>query len=323
VRQLALFFLPLIGCDDPPTVHLAQAATGTVEHTISSVNSGTVRAERDAVLAFGTVGRVKAVHRSLGDTVREGEVIAELENEDLVAAFETAKSEHERVESLVRARTIASYEREGARRMLELSRANLEKSLIRAPFEGIITELNLEAGELSQITTPDPRAKVRLVDLRPRYIEAEIDEVDLRFVQVGAEARVEVLATRAEAFNARVRRVIPFVSTLREQDRTAQVELELEHGAPLLPPGASADVEIVAARRVGVTTVPTRAVLGRAGSRYVFRFDSGVARKAPVEVGLGNYERTEVISGITEGARLVLPSESIELEDGLAVAPAS
>jgi HlyD family secretion protein len=194
-----------------------------------------------------------------------------------------------------------------------------EKSLIRAPFEGIVAEKNIEVGQLSQITAVIPLAPIRLIDTQPRYVTVEIDEVDLPKVRLGMQARVKVLAVRREPFKAVVRKVIPFVSSVREQDRTSEVELNLESEDILLPAGASADVEIVTATKSDVTVVLSRTVLGRGSGRYVFTLRGQRVLKRPVVVGLTGYNLTEIVSGLDVGEQVVMPSERVELTDGLAV----
>jgi HlyD family secretion protein len=196
-----------------------------------------------------------------------------------------------------------------------------EKSIIRAPFDGIVVERNVEAGQLSQITAVIPLAPFRLVDTAPRYVDVEIDEVDLPKVKVGMPARIKVLAVRKEPFKAVVRKVIPFVSSVREQDRTSEVEITVENEGILLPPGASADVEIVVETKQDAVLVPVKAVLGRGADRYVYTLDGSTLRRTAVKVGITSYTATEISAGVGPGAEIVMPSEKVELQDGLRVQP--
>jgi hypothetical protein len=118
-----------------------------------------------------------------------------------------------------------------------------------------------------------------------------------------------------------VRKVIPFVSSIREQDRTSEIELTVDSEGILLPPGASADVEVVTNTKRDVVLAPPKAVLGRGGHRYVFVLDRSIIRKTQVQVGISGFISTELVSGVSAGAEIVLPSEKVELVDGLKVAP--
>jgi len=160
---------------------------------------------------------------------------------------------------------------------------------------------------------------VRLIDQAPRYVRAEIDELDLSKIRTGAKARITVLTTQRAPFTATVRKVVPFISTIREQDRTAEIELAVDSGAVLLPVGASADVEIILTQKTNVLIVPSRAVLGRKDSRYVFKYVDGKAKKTSVELGITGYDNTEILSGLSENDTVVIPSDDLDVLDGSSV----
>lgn len=311
----------VIGCKKRPEVNTAAVTKAKVEETVSSVNSGTTRAEQIAELAFGTVGRVNEVNCELGQVVREGDILAQVENSDLKSRRDVALEELERAKRLSQSQAASRSNVIQAQGNYDAAVTAFEKSLIKAPFDGIVVEQNLEEGQLSQITAVIPLAPIKLVDLQPRYVRAEIDEVDLPKVREGLPARIKILAIRREPFKATVRRVVPFVSTVREQDRTSEIELTVDNEKVLLPPGASADVEIITATKEDVLTVPSRAVLGRGTERYVYKLEGGRIHKTPIKVGISGYAVTEVVSGLQLGDRVVLPSEKVELVEGLAVKP--
>lgn len=311
----------VIGCKKRPEVNTAAVTKAKVEETVSSVNSGTTRAEQIAELAFGTVGRVNEVNCELGQVVREGDILAQVENSDLKSRRDVALEELERAKRLSQSQAASRSNVIQAQGNYDAAVTAFEKSLIKAPFDGIVVEQNLEEGQLSQITAVIPLAPIKLVDLQPRYVRAEIDEVDLPKVREGLPARIKILAIRREPFKATVRRVVPFVSTVREQDRTSEIELTVDNEKVLLPPGASADVEIITATKEDVLTVPSRAVLGRGTERYVYKLEGGRIHKTPIKVGISGYAVTEVVSGLQLGDRVVLPSEKVELVEGLAVIP--
>lgn len=321
IRYLLTLFLVLFlcSCSEPPAARGAKVEHSLVESVITGVNSGTVRSEKIADLAFGTVGRVKALNVDLGDKVEEGEILAELENEDLLSQLRNAQQESERRRKLNSEKMVSLSELEGTIRQVDVARGAYEKSLIRAPFSGIITELNLEVGQLSQITAVMPKPLMKIIDLEKRYVRAEMDEVDLGKLKLGQPARVKILAVRSEPFAATVRRVIPYVSTIKEQDRTSEIELTVESEGILLPVGASADVEVVIERKESVLSVPSRALLGRGTERYVFVEKDGRAERRDVKIGLFNYDRAEIIAGLSEGEVVILPNETLELSDGTKV----
>jgi len=301
-------------------VRVAPVTKAHVEATVSSVNSGTVRAEGNTELAFGTVGRVKEVNVKLGDSVRAGQILAQVENDDLTSRLQSALEEYERSQRLSKSDAMSKSGVTQARANYDAAVTAYEKSLIKAPYDGVVAELNLEVGELSQITAVIPQAPIRIVDVKPRYVRAEIDEVDLPKVKAGLPARVKILAIRKEPFKARVRKVVPFVSSIREQDRTSEIELDIDSEGLVLPAGASADVEVITDTKDDVLTVTSRALLGRGEDRYVYVLAGSKIKKTPVRIGIYGYTVSEIASGLSPSDEVVLPSDKFELTDGLRVA---
>jgi HlyD family secretion protein len=247
--------------------------------------------------------------------------LAEIENGDLKSRLDVAAEELTRAQRLSESKAASRSNVIQAQGAYDAAVTAYDKSIIRAPFDGLIAELNLEVGQLSQITAVIPLAPIRLVDTKPRYIRVEIDEVDLPKVQTGLPARVKVLAIRREPFRATVRKVVPYISSIREQDRTSEIELTVDSEGLLLPAGASADVEIVTDTKSNVLTVISKAVLGRGKERYVYRIESGRLQRVPVQVGISGFAVTEIVSGLAEGDEVALPSDKADLREGLAITP--
>jgi len=316
--SLLLFFF-FLSCRSAPTLKAIKVAPSTVESTVSTISSGTVHAEQQAVLSFGSVGRVGKILAKAGDKVTQGQVLAELENSELQIIFSDSQKEFERAKKLFQESLVSRVALDEAKKALEVARAHLDKSVIKAPFDGVITELNLELGELAQTATQATKPPIRIVDLKPRVVKGDIDEIDLSKVKTGNPARVRIPAVRNEVFAAEVTRVIAFVDTTKEQDRTSQIELKLMGETSPLPVGASAEIEIVTEKKENALAIPTRVVLGRGDSRYVYRFESGKIYKTDIRIGTGNYLRSEVVSGLKIGDTVVFPSDDVDLKDQLSV----
>ena len=254
---ICLILLTLSGCGKTPVVQTVKPAIRTIEATVSGVTSGTVRAEKVAELAFGAVGRVKTLSVKVGDTVQSGAILAEIENQDLISILDTTRRENVRRQQLRASNALAQTDLDQILRDVQMAQVAVEKSKIVAPYDGLIVEQNLEVGQLSQITAVEPLPLIKIVDLGPRYVRAEIDEVDLSRIKVGQRARVRILAIRREPFSASVRKVVQYVSSVREQDRTAEIELTIdgEDGSRFHSCAASWDA---AGRRPGYRHRPPR-----------------------------------------------------------------
>lgn len=325
IKSARHFFLVMIsvgllsGCSKSPVVRGIAVTLTDVETTVTTINSGTVYAESQAVLNFGAMGRVAQVNVSVGDLVKKGAILSSLENGDLRVSSETARAELERVQKLFKEKLVSQSALDESRRAMEIARVNYEKSLIVAPFDGLVTDVNLRTGEIAQVSSLIESPPIRLVDQKSRIIKGDIDELDLNHVQAGMKARVKIPAMGNKIFEAIVSKAIPFVSSTREQDRTSKIELTLSEGGSSIPVGASADVEVLVNQKQSVPALPARAVLGTSRHRYVYKVQNGVLKKVSVEVGVGNYDRREMISGVEVGDLIALPGDKYVLEDGISV----
>ncbi len=319
---LILSLIALASCGGKVEVEAIKMEKGTVESTVTTTNSGTVEAREQAELAFGTPGRIAKIHVSLGAKVQKGTLIAELENADLRAVYNEALKDFERSQELYKNGLVSVANLDGVNRAREVARINLDKTIIKAPFDGMITALNLKIGEFYQSgasLAAEKKIDVQIIDLKSRLIKGEIDEVDLQKVQIGQDARVKIPAMKNQIIKARLTKVVPFVSTVKDQDRTSQIELEILENQSLIPVGASADVEIVVESKKDANILPAMVLTGVGKSRSVFIIDGSKLIKRAVKVGTGNYERVEILEGVTAGELVAKPLEGVELIDGMKV----
>jgi HlyD family secretion protein len=209
----------------------------------------------------------------------------------------------------------ASAER--ARSAVRLARAQLAQTVLRAPFDGIVADTFIEVGEW---TAPSPPALpippvLDLIDTRSIYISAPMDEVDSGRIKQGQPARVSVDSLPGKHFPAQVVEVAPYVLDKLEQNRTVEIELELDDAevAAGLLPGTSADAEVILSARDDVLRVPTQALIE--GGR-VLVLDGGRLVSRTLQVGLRNWDWTEVVSGLAAGDRVVTSLDRPEVKAG-------
>lgn len=232
-------------------------------------------------------------------------------SEDLLDASESA---HRTAIATCQA-SKANVARAGA--AIFVAQTELAKTVLRAPFDGIVAEVSIEVGEW---TTPSPPAVpvpavIDILDPSSIFISAPMDEVDSARILAGQAARITVDSHRDEVYSGSVTRVAPYVLDLQEQNRTVEIEVELEDAAfaPTLLPGTSADVEVILTVREDALRVPTSALIQ--GERVLlFEGDRLVERR--VTTGLRNWDHTEIASGLEEGDRLVTSLDRPEIVAG-------
>ena len=198
-----------------------------------------------------------------------------------------------------------------------LARAQLDKTVLRAPFDGVVADTFIEEGEW---TSPSPPALpippiLDLIDTRSIYVSAPLDEVDSGRIRKGQTARVTVDSQPGKHFTARVVEVAPYVMDRLEQNRTLEIELELDdvQAASSLLPGTSADAEVILSARDDVLRVPTSALL-EGGKVLVLEANRLVERT--LQVGLRNWDMTEVTGGLAQGDRVVVSLDRPEVKAG-------
>jgi HlyD family secretion protein len=207
-----------------------------------------------------------------------------------------------------------------ARASLDLAQATLEKSVIRAPFDGVVAELRGEVGEFVAPSTPGVMIPsiIDLIDLASLYVNAPLDEVDIGRITVGLPVRVTIDAYADRAFTGSVARIAPYVQDVREQSRTFDIEVEMAaigEGVNLLP-GTTADVEVILSATDDVLRIPSYALLE--GNRVLVVRD-GKLVGLPVQTGLRNWEHVEITSGLAAGDRVVTSLDRAEVVEGARV----
>jgi HlyD family secretion protein len=203
---------------------------------------------------------------------------------------------------------------------IDVARAQLERTILRAPFDGIVAEINGEVGEFvtpSPVGVPTPPT-VDLVDGSCLYISAPIDEVDAPAVRAGQRALISLDAFPDRRFPGFVRRVAPYVLDTEKQARTVEVEAEIENPEKYnLLPGYSADVEIILENRENVLRIPSQAILD--GKRVlVLDPATGLLEARDIGKGVANWEFTEVSSGLKAGELVVTSVDREGVADGAA-----
>ena len=191
---------------------------------------------------------------------------------------------------------------------LRLQQIMLDESRLRAPFAGIVAQINGEPGEFvtpSPPGIPTPPA-VDLIDDSCLYVRAPIDEIEAARLQVGQPVRITLDAFRGRVFEGRLNRIAPFVSELEKQARTVDVDVlftPAPENANLLV-GYSADIEVILASRDAVPRIPTETLLE--GNR-VLRYDpdSQTLVDQAITSGLANWSWTEITAGLAPGQRIL------------------
>jgi RND family efflux transporter MFP subunit len=193
-------------------------------------------------------------------------------------------------------------------RLDELS-VTLSDTSVVSPVDGFVGRRNLDAGAFAGGNT----AILSVVDIGIVRMVANLVEKDFRRVQSGAPALVEVDAFPGEQFMGHVGRVAPIFDPAT---RTATMEIEVPNPGYRLKPGMYARVRLTVERKADALTVARAAVVDVQGRRGVYVVGEGdVAQFTDVQTGIADAERIEIISGVTEGTKVVTTG-ALAIRDG-------
>jgi len=239
------------------------------------------------------------------------------------------------------ARTALASARERVRESraaMDTSSDALSKTSIDSPISGRVTKINAEEGETVVTGTMNMPGSVILTvsDLSRIEAEVEVDEAAVARIRLGQKGTVRVDAFPEREFAGEVVEIAD--SAVKKQEVAYfAVKLRIAEAGQGLRPGMTARARIEAESRKGVLVVPIAAVVEKkeggakdaplsnpAEEKIVYRLQGGKARPAPVEVGLTDETKAEILSGLKEGEKIAVgPYRTLKtLKDGAAVTEA-
>jgi HlyD family secretion protein len=231
--------------------------------------------------------RLRRGERPSGDTARITTYTLELDRQEIaVRAADRARAENGVAEA----------------------RANLAGTRLLAPIDGVVTELMADLGEtISRAAVEQGRPVMTISDLTHVAILAEIDQTQVSDLQPNLAAQIMIPAFPDRLFEGHISTISP-CGQRRENTAVFPVRIEIKGEAGEAGrPGLTALAEIVAVEKPQVLLVDRRAVR-RAGTEYVATvLQQGQAKEVKVKVGRSDGDRFEVLDGLREGDRVVLP----------------
>lgn len=303
---------------------------------ISASYAGTANLEApvEAQVVAKTSGVVLQLMAEEGDAVRAGQVLARidpdrarLEMERTRAAVRKLENNFRRAQELLASKLVSAesveqirYDLESARASYDLARLELSYTDIVAPFDGVVAQRMVKAGNL----VPLNGAAFRVVDHSRLEAVLNVPEREMAILKAGMPLRMVVDAVPGRAFEGRVGRTSPVVDA---GSGTFRVVAVFEGGGDLRP-GMFGRIEVVYDERKDALALPRVALLEDEGEPAVFVVRDGKVQRVPVQLGYINGEFAEVRAGLAEGDQVVTAGK-VAIRDGSevevinAAAPAS
>ena len=286
-------------------------------------------------------GKIAKIYVEEGDRVEKGQLLAELDTRAVrlqldqaqaalavaEANYNDAQKNMERMERLKKedaasdqqyekiklAYEAADAQHKQARATVNLARYNLDVSLMKAPFSGVVASKNAEVGEVinPMMGGFSPTSGVlTLMDFSRVKIEIDATQQDVARIKKGQPAQLRVTALPDRIFQGRVSIVN---ITADPVSKKFKVEVTVDNPDLALRPNTFGEVSLEVSTHEHALVIPQNAVLE---NRYVFRVkDSNTVERVELNLGLQNSDRIEVINGLKEGD-LVVVEGNFGLEDG-------
>ncbi len=342
---VVVFIVFMLTAAKPIPVRVLALKPGHLRVIVNATTTSTIKSETEVTLSAQRTGRVTVLPVKEGDVVKRGALIARLDlTEEAVqsestleqskATYEEADKNLKRMQDLFDKGMVAQQDIDGVRRTYEVAKSQYEAarddvkvkkdySVIRAPFNGVVSKKYTEVGEL---LVPGKQI-VTIVNPDKIYVLATIDEVDVGRLRLGQPVTITVDAFPGEKFEGTIRRISPIVSGGKLETRTADVWIYFTKKDHRMKPGMSADVEILVATLENVLSVPSQAVIEREGKKKIFVADGndlkpGMTTRVhllPVGIGETNWSFTQITGGLQSGAYIVTTPEAAGLKDGAKV----
>lgn len=263
--------------------------------------------------------RIARLLVDVGDHVRAGQKLAEMENSALAQAkaqYDNNKANFERADELYKFGGESKANWESMKTAYEVSKLTyenmLENTSLISPISGLVTARNYDVGDM---VVASPIFVVQQID--PVKIYINVSESLYSYIKKGMSVDVELDAIPEKKFEGKVSRITPLIDP---QTRTFEVELTVANGKEEIKPGMYARATMSYGSRKNVV-VPDRAVVKMMGSGdrfiYVLKADGTVSYQK-VELGRRMNDKFEVLSGVADGDEVVVSGQSA-LKNGIAV----
>jgi HlyD family secretion protein len=191
---------------------------------------------------------------------------------------------------------------------------DLANATIRAPIRATVLTRDVELGSpVSSILNLGANATLvmTLGDIDQVFVRGKVDEADIGRVQLGQPARIRVETFRDKVFNGKVTQISP-MGVEKDNVTNFEVRVSIDNPGKELKANMTANAEIVLEEHPNSLLVPEAAVIydqqKKAFVDLVDPASKNGRRRVPITLGIGNGTRIQVVDGVKEGDRLVLPS---------------
>ena len=304
--------------DVAPTVSVEQVSVREVPQL--STYTSTVQAYVKNNIAPQSGSRIKKINVEVGDFVKKGQVLAEMDQIQLQQAelqMKNKEIEYNRLKKLHEAGGLSQSDLDAVELAYQVSKTTyenlLENSVLLSPINGVVTARNYDVGDMYAMSAP----VFTVEQIVPVKLLVGISESDYSKVKKGDSVEITADAIPGKTFYGKITRIYP---TIDPATRTFTVEVVVDNNYKTLRPGMFARVTIKFGTNNNVV-IPDIAIVKQQGSgeRFVYVLnEDGTVSYVKVVLGRRMGAEYEVLEGLTDGATIVTGGQ-IRLKDGVKV----
>ena len=275
------------------------------------ITSGTILSNEEVELKGEVAGKIINIYFKEGSSVKKGDLLVKINDAELQAQLAKAKynlklledREHRQRVLLEREAIsqedydVSLNELNVVKADIELVKAQVAKTEIRAPFDGVIGLKNVSEGSFVNTET----IIATLQDINPIKIDFSIPEKYSGSVKVGDQIRFKVVG-KDETYTGKVYAIEPKIDP---QTRTLKLRAVYSNAARSILPGSFADVELILHEIQGALMVPTYSIIPELKGQKVFLYRNGKAFPQNVEIGIRTDTRVQITNGLAENDSLI------------------
>jgi len=298
--------------------------------------TGTIDAWKKLNLIPDVGGKISKIFVNIGERVSKGDILSELEQKTFLlrleqaeagyavaeAGFVSAEKNYQRALQLKKEESMSTQQFEqietgyqsakaqlkSATASLDLAKWQVDVSVIKAPFSGVITAKYLNEGDMINPQMPGAPGIVQLMDLSKLKIQVFASEKEIAQIKKGQKAIVYPDALPDMVVYGKVANVN---MAANPATRTFLVEISVLNKENILKAGMFSRVEIIVNEKQGTIIVPSDAVLGRVGDYHVFVVHDKKAVRQSVKPGIKQDNFMEILDGLATGDSVIVTGQDI------------
>ena len=296
--------------------------------------TGTAMPNQIVLLHAMESGYVKSIKKDIGDAVKKGDLIAQLENPELYrlnqklkaqldakkAIYDRLQKTYDQTPDLTPMQLLEEAKADYIGAKTEFSAINDRQNFLRvtAPFNGIVTKRIVDNGALIQsgIANTNATAIVEVQEINPIRLTISLPESDASSIKEGMETQVTFPELYGEPYTAKISRT---ANALDFASKTMQVEIDIPNPEGKIKPGMYAKVLIKTSSRKNVLSLPVTAQILFEDEPFILLVKNNIVERVRLRKGLENKDFFEVLNGeigedaqvIVQGKGLVKPGQKV------------